>query len=165
VVPLLHATIDTLVLTDTNAATIPPGELRTLNALQPGNRARPSAQPHGLMRLRSTVCLRPPNLRTCQPPLHVTALPIAEAPASPPYGLSERVRLSPRVLRANQALAVADLPSEYLAAESARPEWSAAFLADRSMSSWLSSTWMYSDYVTAPYLVGSPSRYAVASNP
>src|SRR5258705_6808550 len=31
--------------------------------------------------------------------LHVTALPIAEAPASPTYGPSERVRLSPRALR------------------------------------------------------------------
>src|SRR5260370_33853986 len=37
--------------------------------------------------------------RTCQPSLHVTALPIAEAPASPTYGPSERVRLSPRDLR------------------------------------------------------------------
>jgi hypothetical protein len=51
-----------------------------------------------ILHLRSTACLRPPNLRTRQPSLHVTALPIAEAPASPTCALSERVHLSPKAL-------------------------------------------------------------------
>jgi hypothetical protein len=90
------STIDTLVLTDTIAAiaaTIPPAELRTPGCDPPGNRARPPAQPHGLLRLRPTAAWSGRISGSANRLSAQRRLSITEAPASPPRGL--RVPCSP----------------------------------------------------------------------